>query len=30
MRDTREISLPLEEIGVGEQEYDVRFCAGTS
>jgi len=29
-RYTHEISSPLKEIGVGEQEYDVRFCVGGS
>ena len=28
--DRREISSPLREIGVAEQEYDVRFCNGSS
>jgi len=27
MRDTHKISLPLWEIGVAKQEYDVRFSA---
>ena len=26
----REILLPLEEIGLAEQEYDVRFCIGSA
>jgi len=26
----REISSPLYEIGVAEQEYEVRFCTGSS
>jgi len=29
-RDGREISSPLWEIGVAEDEYDVRFFAGSS
>ena len=29
-RDTRQISSPLQEIGVGDQELDVRFCIGSS
>jgi len=29
-RDRCQISLPLYEIGVAEQEYDVRFCTGSS
>jgi len=29
MRDMREILLPLQEIGITKQEYDVRFCART-
>jgi len=29
-RDTHGISLPYWEIGVAEQEYDVRFCTGSS
>ena len=28
--DLLKISLPLQEIGVAEQEYDVRFCTGSS
>jgi len=28
-RDRREIWSPLWEIGVAEQEYDVRFCTGS-
>jgi len=29
-RDRRQISSPLHEIGVAEQEYDVRFCTASS
>jgi len=29
-RHTHEISSPLKEIGVAEQEYDVRFCPGSN